>query len=283
MRTAASDDLFAPSANISPTGAPRIGKTRPSLETAHILQGDFADGIFFVSLAALRDPTQVIAAIAQALELWEANDRPLFKQVRAVLRDLHCLILIDNFEQVVEAASQLVDLLAFCPYLTLLVISRMALHISGKREFLVLPLTIPDLHHIPLWKAIAQYTSVALFVERAHAVQLDFQLTKENAPVIAEICARLDGLPLAIELAAARIKLLPPQTLLTQLEHRLDLLTSGSRDLPVRQRTLHNTISWSYDLLSEEVQCLFWRLSVFVRLSSELLIGVFCSYAAFAT
>lgn len=246
------------------TGAPGIGKTRLGLEVAHALRDDFAGGVFFVSLAALSDPTQVVAAIAQAFGVGEVNDRSLFDQVRAALGDQHQLILIDNFEQVVEAAPLLVDLLAFCPHLTLLVTSRVALRISGEREFLVLPLTVPDLHHLPTWEAIAQFASVALFVQRAQAVQFDFQLIEENAPVIAEICARLDGLPLAIELAAARIKLLPPQTLLTRLEHRLDILTSGLRDLPVHQRTLRSTISWSYDLLSEEEQCLFRRLSVFV-------------------
>ncbi len=246
------------------TGAPGVGKTRLSLEVAFALRGDFADGVFFVSLAALSNPTQVMAAIAQALQVREASDRSLLEQVRAALRDRHVLVLIDNFEQVVQAAPQLVDLLTFCPHLTFLVTSRVALHISGEHEFLVLPLTIPDLRYLPTWKAIAQFASVTLFVQRAQAVQFDFQLTEENAPVLAEICARLDGLPLAIELAAARIKLLPPQTLLTRLEHRLNILTGGLRDMPVRQQTLHSTISWSYDLLSEEEQRLFRRLSVFV-------------------
>ncbi len=247
------------------TGAPGVGKTRSGLEVAHVLRDHFADGVFFVSLAALSDPTQVMAAIAQALGIWKVNDRPFFEQVRAALRDQHCLILMDNFEQVVEAAPQLVNLLTFCPQLTLLVTSRVALRISGEREFLILPLSIPDIHYLPTWEAIAQFASVTLFVQRARAVQLDFQLTEENASVIAEICTRLDGLPLAIELAAARVKLLPPQTLLTRLEHRLDILTSGLRDLPMRQQTLRGTISWSYDLLSEEEQRLFRRLSVFVE------------------
>ncbi len=219
-------------------------------------------------LAPVSDPERVIPTIAQAVGLWEAGDRPLLEQVQDALRDRQLLLLLDNFEQVLAAAPRLVDLLSFCPSLSILVTSRAVLRISGEYEFTVPPLAVPDLSHSTTDEDLAQVATVRLFVERAQAIQPGFQLTPVNVRAIAEICARLDGLPLAIELAAARIKLLPPQALLKRLSHRLEVLTGGVRDLPNRQQTLRNTIQWSYDLLSAQEQHLFRRLSVFVGGSS---------------
>jgi predicted ATPase/DNA-binding CsgD family transcriptional regulator len=246
------------------TGTGGVGKTRLALHLAAEGGDTFADGVCFVSLAPVSDPEQVMPVIAKALGLWEAGDRPLLDHVRDYLREKHLLLLLDNFEQVAAASPQLVALLVSCPRLHLLVTSRAALHLSGEYEFPVPPLSTPDPTHLPEQQVLAQVAAVCLFVERTHAIQPAFQLTQANACTIAEICVRLDGLPLAIELAAARIKLLPPQALLHRLSHRLDLLTGGARDLPIRQQTLRNTIQWSYNLLSREEQRLFRRLSVFV-------------------
>ena len=171
--------------------------------------------------------------------------------------------MLDNFEHVLEAAPRVADLLAAAPQLKLLVTSRIPLHLSGEHEYPVPPLALPDPAHLPEVSSLSQYEAVALFVERARAVKADFAVTNANAPAVAEICVRLDGLPLAIELAAARVKLLSPQALLARLEQRLDLLTGGPRDLPARQQTLRATIDWSYDLLGPDEQTLFARLAVF--------------------
>ncbi len=245
-------------------GTGGVGKTRLALHLATEVGDTFADGVCFVSLAPVSDPEQVMPVIAKALGLWEALDRPLLDHVRDYLREKHLLLLLDNFEQVAAASPQLAALLVFCPRLHLLVTSRAALHLSGEYEFPVPPLLTPDLTQLEDAQALAQVAAVRLFVERAHAIQPAFQLTQANARTIAEICVRLDGLPLAIELAAARSKLLPPQALLHRLSHRLDLLTGGARDLPMRQQTLRNTLQWSYDLLTEQEQRLFRWLSIFV-------------------
>ena len=246
------------------TGTGGVGKTRLALEVAWAVRADFADGVCFVELARVSDPTRVMAAIAQALGLWEAGDLPLEEQVHAYCSDRHMLLLLDNFEHVVEAAPQLASLLASCPHLSILVTSRTILHLSGEHQFAVPPLAVPDLTQLPETQALIQLAAVRLFVERARALQPAFQLTEANARTITEICARLDGLPLAIELAAARIKLLPPQALLKRLSRRLDVLTGGTRDLPMRQQTLRNTLQWSYDLLTEQQQRLFRWLAIFV-------------------
>ena len=246
------------------TGTGGVGKTRLALEVAGVLRSDFPDGTCFVPLAPVSDPTYVMAAIAQALGLWEAGALPQEKQVHAVLHDRHLLLLLDNFEHLLEAAPHLAALLASCPRLSLLVTSRAALHLSGEQEFPVPPLALPDLTQLPEPQTLAQKASVHLFVLRAQAIQPAFALTAANARTIADICVRLDGLPLAIELAAARSKLLPPQALLTRLSHRLQVLTGGPRDLPSRQQTLRNTLQWSYDLLSQQEQRLFRWLSIFV-------------------
>ncbi len=246
------------------TGPGGVGKTRLALAAAAALRADFTDGVCFVPLASVSEPELVITTIAQALGLWEALDRPLFKQLQAALCDHHLLLLLDNFEQVIAAATTLAVLLASCPRLHVLVTSRAALHLSAECEFAVPPLAVPDLPQLPESQDLAQVATVALFLERARAAQADFQLTAANAHTVAAICTRLEGLPLAVELAAARIKLLPPQALLRRLEHRLDVLTSGAQDLPTRQQTLRNTLQWSYDLLTAEEQRLFRWLSVFV-------------------
>ncbi len=246
------------------TGTGGVGKTRLALEVARMLCADFADGACFVPLAPVSDPARVIAAIAQALGLWEVADLSPEEQVHAALRERHLLLLLDNFEQVVQGAPQLASLLASCPRLRLLVTSRAALHLSGEHEFPVSPLTVPDLTRQLSPEMLMQEASVRLFVLRTQAIQPAFDVTPANARAIAEVCVHLDGLPLAIELAAARSKLLPPQALLKRLSHRLDVLTGGAQDLPARQQTLRNTLQWSYDLLTEQEQRLFRWLSIFV-------------------
>ena len=246
------------------TGTGGVGKTRLAVEVAGVLRADFADGACFVSLAPVSDPARVMAAMAQALGLWEAAALSPEEQVHAALRERHLLLLLDNFEQVVKAAPQLASLLASCPRLRLLVTSRTALHLSGEHEFPVSPLALPDLTQQLSPETLAQSASVHLFVLRTQAIQPAFGVTPANARAIAAICVHLDGLPLAIELAAARSKLLPPQALLKRLSHRLEVLTGGVQDLPARQQTLRNTLQWSYDLLTQEEQRLFRWLSIFV-------------------
>ena len=245
------------------TGPGGVGKTRLGLEVAAELLDDYPDGICFVPLASISDPDLVVPTIAQALGIKEAGEQPVASLLQAYLQDKRLLLLLDNFEQVTAAAPRLADLLADCPQLKILVTSRAVLHIRGEHEFPVPPLALPDLTHLPGSESLLQYAAVALFLHCAQAASPDFQVTPANTRTIAEICVRLDGLPLAIELAAARSKLLPPQALLTRLGHRLQVLTSGARDAPVRQQTLRNTLAWSYDLLATEEQRLFRRLSVF--------------------
>jgi predicted ATPase/DNA-binding CsgD family transcriptional regulator len=246
------------------TGTGGAGKTRLALEVARVLGSDFTDGSCFVPLAPISDPGLVIPTIAQALDLEEAGQQSMLSLLQAFLRDKQLLLVVDNFEQVLDAASQVADLLAACPRLKVLVTSRFVLHVRGEQEFVVPPLAVPDPKHLPDLATLAQYEAVALFIARARAVKPEFQLTQVNARAVTEICVRLDGLPLAIELAAARSKLLPSQALLARLEKRLAVLTGGSRDMPVRQQTLRNTIAWSYQLLDAQEQRLFRELSVFV-------------------
>src|SRR5436305_9013314 len=245
------------------TGPGGVGKTRLGLEVAAELLDDYPDGVCFVPLASISDPDLVVPTIAQALGIKEAGEQPVASLLQAYLQDKRLLLLLDNFEQVLAAAPGLADLLAGCPQLKILVTSRAVLHLHGEHEFSVPPLALPDLIHLPEREALSQYAAVSLFLQCAQAAKPDFQLTPANTHTIAEICVHLDGLPLAIELAAARIKLLPPQALLTRLEYRLQVLTSGARDAPVRQQTLRNTLAWSYDLLDAREQWLFRRLSVF--------------------
>jgi predicted ATPase/DNA-binding CsgD family transcriptional regulator len=246
------------------TGPGGVGKTHLGLQVATELLHDFAEGVYFVSLAPISEPVLVVPAIAQALNFGALEDRSLPEQLKAYLRDKRLLLLLDNFEHVVSAAPQVVELLTGCPELKLLVTSRAPLHVRGEQEFPVPPLALPDPRRLADSKALLQYGATALFLQRAQAVKPGFQVIDAYAPVIAEICARLDGLPLAIELAAARVKVLSPQALLMRLGQRLQILTGGAQDLSARQQTLRNTLKWSYDLLDESEQRLFRRLSVFV-------------------
>ncbi len=259
------------------TGPGGIGKTRLGLQVAAELSDRFADGVFFVNLAPISDSTFVVPAIAQTLDLKETGEQPLHDLLQASLQDRQLLLLLDNFEQVLGAASQVADLLAACPRLKVLVTSRFVLHVRGGQEFAVPPLAVPSPKHLPDLVALSQYEAVALFISRAQAVKPDFQVTNANALAVAEICAHLDGLPLAIELAAARVKLLPPQALLARLGKRLAVLTSRERDRPSRQQTLRNTIAWSYHLLDADEQRLFRRLSVFAGGGRLSAIEAMCS------
>jgi len=246
------------------TGPGGIGKTRLALQVAAELSDLFADGISFVDLAPLNDPALVIAAIAQSLGIREVGGQPLLERLKDELQRKQMLLLLDNFEQVVSAAVQVADLLATYPLLKVLVTSRVVLHVQAEHEFFVPSLSLPDPNHVPDLAALSQYEAVALFLRRAQSARSDFHVTNANAPAVAEICVRLDGLPLAIELAAARMKLLSPEALLVRLHQPLHVLTSGPRDVVARQQTLRNTIEWSYQLLNAQEQQLFRRLSVFV-------------------
>jgi predicted ATPase len=232
------------------------------VEAARRLGPSFADGARFVALASVSAADLVAAAIAAGLGL-NTSAGPLITDLESYLRPRRLLLALDNFEQVMDAAPLLTELLEAAPGLVVLVTSRAVLHLSGEYEFPVPPLPVPPpgVGHHPA--DLRRYASVSLFVERAHSVVPGFELTDANAEAVAEICRRLDGLPLAIELAAARIRLLPPQALASRLDQRFSLLTGGARDLPERQRTLRNTLDWSFDLLSPGEQMLFARLGVF--------------------
>ncbi|MBA2682381.1 MAG: hypothetical protein H0U76_28810 [Ktedonobacteraceae bacterium] len=246
------------------TGPGGTGKTRLGIQAVAEMSESFTDGIVFVDLAPLNDFTLVVPTIAQSLGIRERSDQNLLKRLEEFLQQKELLLLLDNFEQVVGAALQVADLLATCPQLKVMVTSREVLHLQAEHEFTVSPLALPTLKRLSDRAILSQSTAVMLFVQRARAVKPDFQLTDANASSIAKICTHLDGLPLAIELAAARIKLLPPRTLLARLDQRLVILTSASRDVPARQQTLRNTIAWSYHLLSALEQQLFRHCSVFV-------------------
>ena len=244
------------------TGPGGAGKTRLALQAAAELVEDFPQGVFFVALAPLADHQFVLPAIARALGLRESGAVPLGESLGRHLVEQRLLLVLDNFEHLLEAAPQVAGLLAASPGLKILVTSRSPLHLSAEHELPVPPLELPDPARLPDLSSLSLYDSVALFIDRARAVNPDFELTSASAPSVAELCVRLDGLPLAIELAAARAKLLSPHALLARLEQRLDLFT-GPRDLPARQQTLRAAIDWSYDLLDPEEQKLFARLAVF--------------------
>lgn len=256
--------LLAGSRLLTLTGPGGTGKTRLGLQLAAEVAADYPDGAFFVPLAPIDDPELVPRAVLTALGVLDTGLRPPAERLADHLRERRLLLLLDNFEQVVAAAPLVADLLRAAPGLRVVVTSRAVLHLSGEQEFPVPPLGLPDPAELPQAAALSQYEAVALFIERAVAVKPDFQVTNANAPAVAELCARLDGLPLAIELAAARVKLLPPQAMLARLGSRLDLLASGSRDLPARQQTLRGAIAWSHDLLDEPSRRLFARFAIFV-------------------
>jgi predicted ATPase/DNA-binding XRE family transcriptional regulator len=263
--TAVDTRLRAPGVRlVTLTGAGGIGKTRLALQIARGLHDAFPQGVWFVNLAPVSDPSLVIPMIAQALGVREQHSTPIIEILCAALGEQRLLIVLDNFEQVVAAAVEVAALLAAVPGLKALVTSREALRLAGEHVVVVAPLAVPELTAVLPATQLMQYAAVRLFVERAQAVAEHFRLTDANAAAVAAICVRLDGLPLAIELAAARVPLFPPSTLLARLERRLPLLTRGPRDLPERQQTLRNTIDWSYDLLNAGEQTLFARLGVFV-------------------
>jgi predicted ATPase/class 3 adenylate cyclase/DNA-binding CsgD family transcriptional regulator len=245
------------------TGPGGTGKTRLGLQVAADLVDEFEDGVFFVPLASISDPYLVVPTVARALDITETGGRTPEEALKDYLRNKEILLVLDNFEQVVEAAPLVSELLSACLALKVLVTGRTVLRIYGEWEFSVPPLKVPDLKLPQPVERLTQYEAVRLFVERAQAAKADFSVTNENALAVAEICAHLDGLPLAIELAAARIKLLPPQAMLARLGNRLKLLTGGARDLPERQRTLRATMEWSHELLDEGEKILFARLAVF--------------------
>ncbi len=246
------------------TGPGGVGKTRLALQIPTEISSAFPDGICFVSLVPVFLADSVLSTIAQARGLTEMQD---YSPLILLQRDLHekrFLLILDNFEHVAPAAAQLKDLLAVCPHLKILVTSRIVLGLLEEQEFYVHPLALPDLTHPLATEDLAQVAAISLFLQRVRTVRPDFKLTPANASAIAQICVCLDGLPLALELAAARMKLFSPQGLLIRLDSRLSLLTSGPRDAPERQQTLKKTMEWSYDLLTGEEQQLFRRLSVFV-------------------
>lgn len=252
------------------TGPGGTGKTRLALQIASELVDHFIDGVYFIDLAPIREPDAVPAAIARTVGLRETSDRPLLDEIKAQLQSRTMLLLLDNFEQVTSAAPMIGELLQDCPHLKLLVTSREALHLRGEHIHPVPPLGLPgaDLKQQSI-EELTQYEAVRLFIERVLAVKPDFEVTNENAPAIAEICFRLDGLPLAIELAAARIRLFSPQALLERVGSRLNLLRGGARDLPLRQQTLRATIDWSYELLDTDERRLFGLLSIFASCTFE--------------
>jgi predicted ATPase/DNA-binding XRE family transcriptional regulator len=246
------------------TGPAGTGKTRLGVHVASELLDRFEDGVFFVPLAPVTEPELVAPTIAQTLGIWDTGARPVIDTLTEYLVSKQLLLVLDNFEQILAAAPLADHLLRAAADLKMLVTSRAPLEIHGEHEFPVPPLAVPDPARATTVEAVSQYGAVALFRERVTAIRPSFSLQSDNATTVAEICVRLDGLPLAIELAAARIRLLSPKAMLTRLEHRLPLLTGGSRDLPARQQTLRKAISWSYDLLDERDQALFRRLSLFV-------------------
>jgi predicted ATPase/DNA-binding CsgD family transcriptional regulator len=229
------------------TGPGGVGKTRLALQVAARVHTTFTDGAYFVPLASVSNPDLVLSTIAQTLGVAEAQGKHLHDSLCAALRDRHLLLILDNFEQVVGAAPRIVDLLLCAPRVHALVTSRVVLHVYGEHEFPVTPLALPDVRKPGPPEQLTQYEAVRLFIERARAARPSFAVNNTNAPAVAEICHRLDGLPLAIELAAARIRHLPPQALLKRLD-----------------QTLRNAIAWSYDLLSDDGRALFRRLAVFV-------------------
>lgn len=243
-------------------GPPGVGKTRLSLALAEALKPDFVHGVCFVPLAPIADPALVLPAIAQTLQVSEVASVPLLKSVQEFLHDKQLLLVLDNFEQVVVAAPQLSDLLMAAAAVKMLVSSREALKLYGEYEFPVPPLAVPDIQQLPTAALLEMYPAVELFTQRATAVRLDFAITPENATAVAQICAWLDGLPLAIEMAAARVKWQPPAVLLEQLRKQLMALTGGPRNLTPRQQTLRGALDWSYNLLAPLEQQLWVAIGV---------------------
>ncbi|MDQ5826198.1 MAG: tetratricopeptide repeat protein, partial [Chloroflexota bacterium] len=248
------------------TGPGGVGKTRLATEVALRQVRQFRDGVYFVPLATVREPGLVDRAIAEALDIKDMGGQPLRDTLRLALNDRHMLLVLDNFEQIMPAATLVVDLLESSPGLKVLVTSRAALNLRGEQQVPLAPLPLPDPARdgTDAPESLLSYPSIQLFVERAQGINPAFALTEENAEAVAAICARLDGLPLAIELVAARSKLLPPRALLLRLDKTLGLLKGGSQDMPARHQTMRDTIAWSYDLLDEGERALFARMGAFL-------------------
>jgi predicted ATPase/class 3 adenylate cyclase len=272
--------LLARSRLLTLTGPGGTGKTRLSLEIAAEVLDQFSDGVYFVPLSAVHDPELVASAIAQALAISTTGSRRPIDALLDHLREKQTLLVLDNFEQVLKAAPIATQLLEGSAGLRVLVSSRTVLRVSGEQEFPVPPLALPDLKALPGLAALSQFEAVRLFIERAVAAKPDFRATNENAPAIAGICERVDGLPLAIELAAARVKLFSPQALLSRLEKSLSALGTGARDAPARQQTLRGAILWSYDMLDGGARRLLARFSVFARGGSLEQLEPVCGPAA---
>jgi predicted ATPase/DNA-binding NarL/FixJ family response regulator/DNA-binding XRE family transcriptional regulator len=262
------------------TGPGGVGKTRLALQAADDTLDGFKDGVFFMPLATIMDPEQVSASIAAVLDIRPVATRSLQDSLKKHLRARSLLLILDNFEHLAGAAGLVAELLAASPGLTVLATSRDALHLYGEHVFRVPPMALPDQRTVANAQSLDQCESSRLFAERARASKSDFAVTDQNATDVAALCQRLDGLPLAIELAAARLRSLPLPTLLTRLEQRLPLLTGGPQDLPGRQQTLRNTIAWSYDLLDRNEQALFRRLAVFRGVTLDAVGTVCCESAA---
>jgi predicted ATPase/transcriptional regulator with XRE-family HTH domain len=264
---AAVSQLVSPSGNaarlVTLIGPGGVGKTRVALAVALDLVDAFADDVWFVDLSPLRDYRLVAASVARALDVRESGGRSAHELLIDALRERQVLLVLDNFEQVLDAAPLVADLLSRCPRLSVLVTSRMPLRLRAEQRFMVEPLSVPRADGSHTLETVAKSPAVQLFVDRAQAIVPDFELTPSSADALGAICRRLDGVPLAIELAAARVRLLSPDALLRRLERPFPELSVGARDLPSRQQTLRNTLAWSYDLLAQDEQALFRRLAVF--------------------
>lgn len=245
------------------TGPSGVGKSRLALQVAIALEDEFEGGIWFVALAPVRSADHLLASIGRALELRDEGDTAIEDRLHRLVHDRHMLLVLDNFEHVIEAAPMLTALLSSSPGVKAVVTSRVTLRVTGEHEYPVPPLQVPVLARGGSFRKLEQNEAVALFLQRARAVRPEFQLNDVNAPAVVEICRRLDGLPLAIELAAARSKVLSPQALLARLTNSLQVLTGGPRDLPPRLQSMRDAIAWSHDLLDEEDRALFRRLAVF--------------------
>ena len=265
LRTACDMLMRDDVALVTLTGPAGCGKSRLGIQIALELRDRFADGVYLVILEVITDPEMVVPTIAKTLGVTETTGGPnLVQALQEFICQKQVLLLLDNFEHVLAASPIIADLLEACPRMKTLVTSRAPLRLRAEKELPIPPLALPPITPCPHVQPLSQYSAVRLFIQRAQAVKPDFQITNENAPSVAEICHRLDGLPLAIELASARIRLLSPQVLLKRLEQSFEVLRDGSRDLPARQQTLHSAINWSYNLLGEAEKRLLQRLSVFV-------------------
>jgi predicted ATPase/DNA-binding XRE family transcriptional regulator len=265
------------------TGPPGVGKTRLGIQVASELRQQFSDGVWFVPLAPLGEPHLVVPTLARVLGFVEAGPQPVLERLQIGLRDKCMLLVLDNFEQVVEAAPQIAELLVACERVKVLTTSRIPLHLRGEYEVAVEPFPLPDHIASLTLDSLMEYEAIRLFVTRVQTFQPNFTLTPTNAPAIVDLCTRLDGLPLAIELAAARIRQFTPEALVAQLNrdsrYPLPLLGDGPRDLPARQQTLHNAIGWSYALLDEAIQKLFRYLGVFVGDCTLAAVAEVCAVA----